>query len=122
MPHKRKGLRKNAEDTFTFRLVHRSQRDPRIADPQASPYVLVPVLSRKDKKRQDVAEAHVEDVELEFEDVIDALNNKKQLTTAKSMTATKTAATADATTTTTTDYHGDEVDEIDEDVGQVRVA
>lgn len=41
--HKKKFVDKNAPNAFTFRLVHRSQRDPRAADPDAAPYLLQPV-------------------------------------------------------------------------------
>eukprot|EP00051_Salpingoeca_urceolata_P011286 m.139594 g.139594 ORF g.139594 m.139594 type:complete len:246 (-) comp17062_c4_seq1:510-1247(-) len=38
-------VNKNEAGTHSFRLVHRSQRDPLIADEHASPYVLQPVAS-----------------------------------------------------------------------------
>jgi protein LTV1 len=40
---KKKLIDRNASNAFTFRLVHRSQHDPRAADPEASKYVLHPL-------------------------------------------------------------------------------
>ncbi|EGD82808.1 hypothetical protein PTSG_03457 [Salpingoeca rosetta] len=48
----RKFIDKNDPNTFTFTLVHRSQHDPRAADPTASQYVLQPVESRNAARRK----------------------------------------------------------------------
>lgn len=55
--NRRKFVDKNAPNTHTFALIHRSQFDPRIADPDASKYVLHPVgqpnASRRRRDQQD---------------------------------------------------------------------
>lgn len=48
----RKFVDKNDPNTHTFALIHRSQHDPRIADSEASPFVLHPVESYNASRRK----------------------------------------------------------------------
>eukprot|EP00056_Hartaetosiga_gracilis_P011731 m.179258 g.179258 ORF g.179258 m.179258 type:complete len:788 (+) comp13567_c1_seq7:131-2494(+) len=49
----RKFVDKNAKGTYTFMLVPRSQRDPRTADSESSPYVLQPMQPPNSKQNPD---------------------------------------------------------------------
>eukprot|EP00053_Salpingoeca_punica_P013994 m.127046 g.127046 ORF g.127046 m.127046 type:complete len:118 (-) comp16353_c1_seq4:227-580(-) len=64
----KKFVDKNAADTYNFRLVHRSQRDPLIANEESSKHVLLNI--DRQSKLTRAAEAGgptVDDVEREFE-------------------------------------------------------
>lgn len=53
MPRKKKNfIDKKDPNTYTFSLVHRSQRDPLIADPDAPQLVLAPTVSANDNNPQ----------------------------------------------------------------------
>ena len=51
MGKKKQFVDRNAAGTYTFQVVHRSQRDPRLADEDASAFVLQPVVPLNVQKR-----------------------------------------------------------------------
>lgn len=53
MGKKKPFIKKNAEGTYSYRLVHRSQKDPLAADEAASPFV----LQQYEKKDEDTSAA-----------------------------------------------------------------
>lgn len=52
MGRKKKFIDKNAESTHTYHLIHRSQRDTRIADDESSRYVLQPSVPPNVARKQ----------------------------------------------------------------------
>lgn len=52
MGRKKQFINKNASGTHTFQVVHRSQRDPMLADGGSSSFVLQPVVPLNVQKRQ----------------------------------------------------------------------
>jgi hypothetical protein len=52
MGKKKQFVNKNATGTHTFQVVHRSQRDPRLADGGSSSFVLQPVVPLNVQRRE----------------------------------------------------------------------